>query len=113
VSVCAADGCEREIRCKGLCTRCYQRSRRVKLTRAPRTCGSGNSADPPTPLAARLKGLRLSIGLTQRELEPFIGSWANRISDWELGVHTPTLETLQKYAQLFNVTVSQLLDGVM
>ena len=81
--------------------------------RKPRTCGSGNTGIPQTPLAARLKTLRTATGINQKQFAAKLGSSQNRVGDWELGINTPTLPTLQRYADLFEMTVSQLLAGVM
>lgn len=116
--ICSTENCGREVRTKGLCSRCYSRQYRAELRkrcppRPPRTVGSGYLGTPSTPLAARLKQLRLDAGLLQHELEPRLGSAKNRICDWELGVRTPTLDSLQKYAKAFDTTVSKLLEGIM
>lgn len=37
----------------------------------------------------------------------------NRVSDWEVGRHAPTLALLQRIATAYGLTVAQLLDGVM
>ena len=63
--------------------------------------------------------LRLHAGLTQAELGRRLRSGSrrrganNRVSDWELGWHVPNLITLKRYADLFGMTVAELLDGVM
>lgn len=79
----------------------------------PRTCGSGNPGQPATPLAARLKALRQQTGMTQAGFAAAIAAYPNRICDWELGIHEPSLKTLKRYADYFQTTVSQLLDGIM
>ena len=38
---------------------------------------------------------------------------AGRISDYELGHHLPTLTMLRRYAMALDMTVADLLDGVM
>lgn len=78
---------------------------------ARRNTGSGYDAIPQTPLARRLRDLRKDAGLKQSELANIAAP--NRISDWEVGLHTPTLDTLKRYADRFGITVSQLLDGVL
>jgi DNA-binding XRE family transcriptional regulator len=72
------------------------------------------SKPPNTLLGARLRELRLEAGLDQRSLAKRLG-WGTggRVSDHELGHHLPTLEILGRYADIFGITVSQLLDGVM
>lgn len=70
-------------------------------TPTERKTGSGRPGDPPTPLARRLRELRL------------LGTAANRVSDWELGVHQPTLTMLTRYAAALDTTVSKILEGVL
>jgi len=52
-------------------------------------------------------------GLTQEELAARLDTQANRVSDWEIGKHTPTLPLLQRYAAVYRTSVSRLLKGVM
>ncbi len=47
------------------------------------------------------------------EVADALGTFPNRISDWENGVAQPKLTTLIRYGALFGLTVSELLDGVM
>ena len=67
---------------------------------------------PATPLANRLRELREAAGLKGAQLAVQLGTGQNRVSDWETGRHEPTLAVLRRYASLFGITVSQLLDGV-
>lgn len=69
--------------------------------------------DPPTLLSARLRRLREDAGMSQSNLAPLLRTGANRVSDWELGVVTPSLAILGRYSKTFGVTVSQILAGVM
>lgn len=78
-----------------------------------RTTGSGHLATPQTRLAQRLRHLRETTGLSRGQLADQLGSAETRIVDWEIGVNTPTLPTLARYARVFGMTVSELLDGVM
>ncbi len=70
---------------------------------------------PTTALGARLRGLRLEAGLNQAQMAVLVGykSGGNRVSDWERGYHLPTLPILHRYANAFNITVSELLAGVL
>jgi transcriptional regulator with XRE-family HTH domain len=71
---------------------------------------------PTTALGARLRDLRTDAGLKQSQMAELVGygkSGGNRVSDWELGYHLPTLPILYRYAQAFGITVAELLDGVL
>lgn len=80
--------------------------------RVARVVGSGFVGEPPTSLAARLRDLRLERGFTQEGLAAGLRTQGNRISDWENGIHVPTLTVLRRYAGLFGMSLSELLDGV-
>ncbi|MBU8834148.1 helix-turn-helix domain-containing protein [Mycolicibacterium goodii] len=73
---------------------------------------SGRKGSPPTTLASRLRHLRESAGMSQAEMAKRVMTGANRISDYELGRHEPSLVVLRRYAGTFGTTLSSLLDGV-
>jgi DNA-binding XRE family transcriptional regulator len=66
-------------------------------------------------LGQRLRDLRLAKGLDQSEVAAALGYKRSnaRVSDHELGHHLPTLSLLRRYADVFGITVAELLDGVM
>jgi transcriptional regulator with XRE-family HTH domain len=68
----------------------------------------------PKHLAAKLARIREGLGLSQNELIRRFGAedtlTQNRISDYELGVHEPSLITLLQYARAANVSVETLID---
>jgi transcriptional regulator with XRE-family HTH domain len=68
----------------------------------------------PKRLAEKLARIRLELGLSQNELIRRLGAedtlTQNRISDYELGVHEPSLITLLQYARTANVSVEALID---
>jgi transcriptional regulator with XRE-family HTH domain len=68
---------------------------------------------PTTQLGARIRDLRNEAGLSQWNFAIQLGTQANRVSDWEIGKHTPTLALLARIAQVLGITVSELLEGVM
>lgn len=78
---------------------------------------SGTPLRPCTnKLGARLRQLRQERGLTQTELAVALGMqprYNSRVSTWERGAVLPELSTLFRYANLAEITVSQLLDGVL
>lgn len=59
----------------------------------------------------RLKEVRKSAGLTQKEVASHVGVNQNTYSYWENGKTRIDSESLTKLAQLFGVTADFLLDG--
>jgi len=68
----------------------------------------------PERLAEKLLQIRLGLGLSQNELIRHLGEedtlTQNRISDYELGVHEPSLITLLRYARAANVAMEAIVD---
>ena len=68
----------------------------------------------PKRLAEKLAQIRLRLRLSQNEMIRRLGAedtlTQNRISDYELGVHEPSLITLLQYARAANVSVESLID---
>ena len=91
--------------------------RRPRDSRIPRDKpGLRLPLTPTTPLGARLRQLRERAGLNQQAMAQRIGypaAGSGRVSDWELGYHVPTLDNLARYARVFDMTVAQLLEGVL
>jgi transcriptional regulator with XRE-family HTH domain len=56
-----------------------------------------------------LKNLRLSSKLSQAELAKRLGITQPNISDWENGVSRPEYESLWLLADIFDVTLDELL----
>jgi transcriptional regulator with XRE-family HTH domain len=59
----------------------------------------------------KLKELRQQKGLTQEELANALFVSRTAISKWESGRGYPNIESLKRLAQLFSVTVDELLSG--
>jgi len=57
----------------------------------------------------RLKGLRISKGLSQEELGKRLGVRKQTISNWETEDATPSLDMFQNIARLFDTTPNYLL----
>jgi transcriptional regulator with XRE-family HTH domain len=74
---------------------------------------SGITSPTTTMLGARIRRLRIELNYTQQELADEVGTQANRISDWEIGKHEPQLPQLRRLAAFYEITVADLLDGVM
>lgn len=66
-----------------------------------------------TPLGDRLRELRENADYSQAKMAALLDTWPNRISNWETGKHRPNLDVLARYALVFEMSVSQLLDGVL
>lgn len=68
----------------------------------------------PKRLAEKLAQIRKALGLSQNEMIRRLGSeetlTQNRISDYELGVHEPSLLTLLRYARAANVAMELIVD---
>ena len=68
----------------------------------------------PERLAEKLTQIRLALGLSQNEMIRRLGAedtlTQNRISDYELGVHEPSLLTLLRYARAANVAMEAIVD---
>lgn len=60
----------------------------------------------------RLKELRESMGLSQKELSAKLGYAQNTLSNWENGIRTPDLETAGRLASFFGVSVDYLLGRI-
>lgn len=59
----------------------------------------------------RLKEVRKTAGLTQREVAAYVGVNQNTYSYWENGKTKIDSESIAKLAKLFNVSIDYLLDG--
>ncbi len=68
----------------------------------------------PARLAEKLAQIREGLGLSQNEMISRLGAedtlTQNRISDYELGVHEPSLLTLLRYARVANVAMEAIVD---
>lgn len=68
----------------------------------------------PVRLAEKLAQIRMTLGLSQNEMIRRLGAedtlTQNRISDYELGVHEPSLLTLLRYARAANVSMEAIVD---
>lgn len=63
-----------------------------------------------THLGAVIAKLRLSHGMTQKQLASIIGVSHQAVSKWESGASLPDIDSLQALAQLFGMTVDQLIN---
>ncbi|WP_161980080.1 helix-turn-helix domain-containing protein [Streptococcus sp. S784/96/1] len=58
-----------------------------------------------------LKELRLSFGLTQKEMADEIGTSQQAYGRLENGINSPTLRTIEKIAELFDIPISTLVSS--
>lgn len=64
--------------------------------------------------ASNLKKLRLSYKLTQKELAENLGTSQQTYMKWESGKISPTLTTITKIAEFFDIPISNLVsNGIM
>ncbi len=62
-------------------------------------------------LNEKIKTLRKNKGLTQEEMAVRLGVVRQTVSKWEKGLSVPDAEMLIRIADLFETSVSELLDG--
>ena len=60
----------------------------------------------------KVKELRAKLGITQEQLGEKANLHYNYIGNIETGRQNPTLETIEKIAKAFEISVSDLLEGV-
>ncbi|WP_394405361.1 helix-turn-helix domain-containing protein [Streptococcus sp. 20-1249] len=60
--------------------------------------------------ADNLKALRLEFGMSQKELADEIGTSQQAYGRWENGITSPTLTSIEKIAQFFDVPISSLVN---
>lgn len=58
----------------------------------------------------RIRSLRKSAGLTQKELGQKLGVSASMIGQYETNLRNPKFETLKKIAAVLNINVTELVD---
>ena len=63
----------------------------------------------PIALAENLKHYRTKSGLTQKQLAEQIGYTEKSVSKWESGNALPTLEMALRLANLFNLSLDELI----
>jgi transcriptional regulator with XRE-family HTH domain len=74
----------------------------------------GNDRFRPERLGAKLREIRLALGLSQTEMVKRLGFedaiWYTQISGYELGRRDPPLKILLEYARAANVSTDVLID---
>lgn len=59
----------------------------------------------------RIKNIRISLEMDQKDFSNLIGSKVSALSNWENGRNKPNMEKLTKIANIGNTTVEELLYG--
>ncbi len=59
-------------------------------------------------IAENIRFFRKQAGLTQEELAARFGSRKTLISNYEIGRYTPDIETLWELADIFDITIDEL-----
>ena len=57
----------------------------------------------------RIRDLRTCAGMTQRELADKLGISGAAVAQWETGDKRPTVDNLERLADIFGVTVDYIL----
>lgn len=61
--------------------------------------------------AKKIKELRKENNLTQEQLGKLLNMTKTGISYWESGKSEPSFETIEELAEIFNVSISELIDS--
>lgn len=65
-----------------------------------------------TSVGKNLKNIRKKKDLTQDELAEKLSVTRQAVSNWENGKTEPDIETLTKIAQIFDISIDELVDGI-
>lgn len=58
-----------------------------------------------------IRTMRLSRGMSQIDLAERVGLKRTAVSNWEAGIREPDLDTLEALADVFNVSLGDLVNG--
>lgn len=61
-----------------------------------------------TTIAQNISSYRTRTNMTQQQVADKLNVSNHTISKWELGINTPSVEDMQKLAQVFGVTITEL-----
>ena len=65
-----------------------------------------------TTLGKNIKNTRKKLGITQEELAEKLNVTRQAVSNWENSKTEPDIETLTLMAQLFDISIDELVDGI-
>lgn len=71
-----------------------------------------NNSMTQTKLPENIKKLRISSGMTQKQLSEHLNVTYQSVSKWEQGHSAPEYTTLKNLAELFNYTVDEMLSDL-
>lgn len=63
-------------------------------------------------IGENIRQIRESAGLTQKQLAQIVGVTGKAVSMWEIGTRAPRMGAIQKLADYFGITKSELIDGI-
>lgn len=66
-----------------------------------------------TTIAQNISSYRTRTNMTQQQVADKLNVSNHTISKWELGINTPSVEDMQKLAQVFGVTITELVVDVL
>lgn len=65
-----------------------------------------------TAVGKNIKNMRKKLDITQEELAEKINVTRQAVSNWENGKTEPDIETLTRIAQIFDISIDELVDGI-
>lgn len=65
-----------------------------------------------TKISENMKAARNKLGITQEELAEKLSVTRQAVSNWENGKTEPDIETLTKIAQIFDISIDELVGGI-
>ena len=65
-----------------------------------------------TSVGENIKNIRKKNNITQEELAEKLNVTRQAVSNWENGKTEPDIETLTKIAQIFDISIDELVDGI-
>ena len=65
-----------------------------------------------TNVGENIKKMRKKLKITQDELSEKLNVTRQAVSNWENGKTEPDIETLTKMAQIFDISIDELVDGI-
>lgn len=71
----------------------------------------GGNINESKKIGSFLKELRKEIGITQEEFAEKLDVSSRTISRWETGTNMPDISLLVNIAEIFNVSISEIING--
>lgn len=64
-------------------------------------------------ISYNIKALRIQHGMSQDEFGKIVGLTGKAVSTWENGIKEPRLGTIQKIADYFHISKSEIIEGTI